>query len=258
MVVWWTPTDGRMAPTRRGWPVRRTGALGCRGLQSMDGWSGEWADGRTRRSRAEQARTGEQGGRSGFKRCALLHPISLSRAQSTYLMKEQVCTVHGSAMGSMRTSTLRHPYYPKRAQTHLPCLCASVRDPQNDILFSGYKNGFNRWRWQRNAKSEVSNPCSKEQGWREGQKKVQGGGLRTQNFPQSIATCIPGMGAVASIMVSSHSHEVCQVPPLRPPVATSSHEQHCKSKDAKYLYLEDVEVKWWFMTILWAISEQTK
>ena len=33
----------------------------------------------------------------------------------------------------------------------------------------------------------------------------------------------------------------------------SSHEQHCKS-----LHLEDVEVKWWFLTILRAISEQTK
>ena len=38
----------------------------------------------------------------------------------------------------------------------------------------------------------------------------------------------------------------------------TSHEQHCKSKDEKYLRLEDVEVKWQFLTILWAISEQTK
>ena len=38
----------------------------------------------------------------------------------------------------------------------------------------------------------------------------------------------------------------------------TSHEQHCKSKDAKYLHLEDVEVKWRFLTILRAISEQTK
>ena len=38
----------------------------------------------------------------------------------------------------------------------------------------------------------------------------------------------------------------------------SSHEQHCKFKDAKYLHLENVEVKWRFLTILRAISEQTK
>ena len=38
----------------------------------------------------------------------------------------------------------------------------------------------------------------------------------------------------------------------------TSHEQHCKSRDAKYLHLEDVEVKWRFLTILQAISEQTK
>ena len=38
----------------------------------------------------------------------------------------------------------------------------------------------------------------------------------------------------------------------------TSHEQHCKSKDAKYLHFEDVEVKWRFLTILLAISKQTK
>ena len=38
----------------------------------------------------------------------------------------------------------------------------------------------------------------------------------------------------------------------------TSHKQHYKSKDAKYLHLEDVEVKWRFLTILRAISEQTK
>ena len=38
----------------------------------------------------------------------------------------------------------------------------------------------------------------------------------------------------------------------------TSHEQHCKSRDAKYLHLKDVEVKWQFLTILWAIFEQTK
>ena len=35
----------------------------------------------------------------------------------------------------------------------------------------------------------------------------------------------------------------------------SSHEQHCKSKDAKYLYFEDLEVKWRFLTIFRAISK---
>ena len=38
----------------------------------------------------------------------------------------------------------------------------------------------------------------------------------------------------------------------------TSHEQHYKLTDAKYLHLEDVEVKWRFLTILRAISEQTK
>ena len=37
-----------------------------------------------------------------------------------------------------------------------------------------------------------------------------------------------------------------------------SHKQHCKSRDAKYLHLEDVEVKGWFLTILQAISEHSK
>ena len=35
----------------------------------------------------------------------------------------------------------------------------------------------------------------------------------------------------------------------------TSHKQHCKSRDAKYLHLEDVEVKWRFLTRVRAISE---
>ena len=38
----------------------------------------------------------------------------------------------------------------------------------------------------------------------------------------------------------------------------SSYEQHCKSRHAKYLHLEDVEVKWQFLTILEAILEHSK
>ena len=47
------------------------------------------------------------------------------------------------------------------------------------------------------------------------------------------------------------SHFNCLWPP-------SSHKEHCKSKDAKYWHLEDVEVKWQFLTILRAISEHSK
>ena len=37
----------------------------------------------------------------------------------------------------------KHLYYSKRAWTHLPCLNASVRGADKDILLSAYKNGFN-------------------------------------------------------------------------------------------------------------------
>ena len=34
----------------------------------------------------------------------------------------------------------------------------------------------------------------------------------------------------------------------------SFHEQHCKSKDAKYNQIQDLEIKWRFLTILRKIS----
>lgn len=37
---------------------------------------------------------------------------------------------------------------------------------------------------------------------------------------------------------------------------TWCHEKHCKSKDAKYSHIEDLEVKWRFLTILRAISNR--
>ena len=63
-----------------------------------------------------------------------------------------------------------------------------------------------------------------------------------QPQPWSVATAMKYVGFL-------HSDR------LWPP---NSHGQHCKSKDAKYLHLEDVEVEWQFLTILRAISKQTK
>ena len=75
-----------------------------------------------------------------------------------------MCRVPGSAMGSKRISTFKHPY--SHAQTQLRRLSASVLGAEKDILLSAYKNGFNRWRWQRNAKSEASNSRSRGRGCR--------------------------------------------------------------------------------------------
>ena len=36
------------------------------------------------------------------------------------------------------------------------------------------------------------------------------------------------------------------------------HEKHCKSRDGKYGQLQDLEVKWRFLTILRAISDHTR
>ena len=38
----------------------------------------------------------------------------------------------------------------------------------------------------------------------------------------------------------------------------SSHAAHCKTRDAKYSHIEDLEVKWRFLTILRGISNQQK
>ena len=106
------------------------------------------------------------------------------------------------------------------ARTYLPYLSASVLGAEKGILLSALKNGFNRWRWQRNAKSEASNPWSRVRGWRWGQEKAQLGGFRTQRFPQPGVACVLGMEAAASAMISSHGHEVRRVSPLQPLVAT--------------------------------------
>ena len=38
----------------------------------------------------------------------------------------------------------------------------------------------------------------------------------------------------------------------------SSHVAHCKAKDAKYSHIEDLEVKWRFLTILRGISNEER
>ena len=38
----------------------------------------------------------------------------------------------------------------------------------------------------------------------------------------------------------------------------SSHVAHCKAKDAKYNHIEDMEVKWRFLTILTGISNEER
>ena len=38
----------------------------------------------------------------------------------------------------------------------------------------------------------------------------------------------------------------------------SSHVAHCKAKDAKYNHIEDLEVKWRFLTILRGISNKER
>ena len=142
--------------------------------EAQTGGQADWAVGASSMRTAGRTggRTDRRGGGPTFKRRALLHPISISHTQSACLVREQVCRVPGSAMGSKRMPTIKQSYYPKRAQTHLPCLSASVWGAEKGILLSGYKNGFNRWRWQRNTKSEASNPCSRGQGWRWGQEKA--------------------------------------------------------------------------------------
>ena len=142
---------------------------------------------------------------------------SLLGAQSACLVRARVHRVPGSAVGS---STIPRRTPVLSARTHLPRLSASVLGVEKGILLFRYKNGFIQGRWQRDAKSTASSSCTKGRGWRRGQEKAKSGGLGAQCVPQPRAACIPGMGAATAAMVSSHSHEVCRIPPLRPLVAT--------------------------------------
>ena len=199
--------------------MRTVGQMGGRGLQSVNGGSGGRSVRASRAWTVDRAdgRTGGRGGGPGFKRHHSSHPISLLGTQSACLVRARVCRVPGSAKGSKRIPS-QTPVL--STWTHLPRLSASVLGAKNGILLSALKNGFNKWRWQRNAKLEASNSWSRGRGWRWGQEKAQSGRLRTRHFPQPRADCVPRMGIVASAMVSSHSHEVHRIPPFRLLVAT--------------------------------------
>ena len=54
----------------------------------------------------------------------------------------------------------------------------------------------------------------RKRGWRQGQEKAKSDGHGARRVPQLGAACLPGMGAAAAAMVSSHGHEVCRIPPL--------------------------------------------
>ena len=123
----------------------------------------------------------------------------------------------GSVVGSS-TTPRQTPVL--SARTRLPRLSASVLGAEKGILFFSPKNGFTQGRWQRDAKSTASTSCTKGRGWRRGQEKPKSGGHGARRVPQPGPACVPGMGAVAAAMVSSHGHEVCRIPPLRSLVAT--------------------------------------
>ena len=165
-------------------------------------------------------RVGWTGGRASgprFKRPHSTRPTSLLGVQSACLVRARARKVRGSAVGST-TIPCQTPVL--SAQTHLPRLSASVLGAEKGILLFRYKNGFTQGRWQRDAKLTASSSCTKGRGWRQGQEKAKSGGLGTRRVPQPGAACVPGMGAAAAAMVSSHGHEVCRIPPLRPLVAT--------------------------------------
>ena len=142
---------------------------------------------------------------------------SLLGAQSACLVRARVRRVLGSAVGS---STIPRQTPVLSARTPLPRLSASVLGAEKGILLFRYKNGFTQGRWQRDAKLTASSSCTKGRGWRQRQEKAKSGGLGARRVPQPRPACVPGMGAATAAMVSSHGHEVCRIPPLRPLVAT--------------------------------------
>ena len=68
-----------------------------------------------------------------------------------------------------------------------------------------------------------------------GQEKAKSGGHGARRVPQPGAVCVPRMGAAAAAMVSSHGHEVCRIPPLRPLVATHFTRTALQIKGCKIL-----------------------
>ena len=162
-------------------------------------------------------RTGERAGGLGFKRPHSMRLDSLLGVQSACLVSARMRRVLGSTVGS---STIPRQTPVLSARTHLPRLSASVLGAEKSILLFRYKNGFIQGRWQRDAKSTASNSCTKGRGWRRGQEKAKSGGHGARRIPQPGVACVPGMGAAAAAMVSSHGHEVCRIPPLRLLVAT--------------------------------------
>ena len=53
-----------------------------------------------------------------------------------------------------------------------------------------------------------------------GKKKQRVVDMKLDVFHNPDLLAYPGWGAAAAAMVSSHGHEVCRIPPLRPLVAT--------------------------------------
>ena len=156
-------------------------------------------------------------------------------------------------MGSRKIPMLKHPYYPKCARTHLPCLSASVLGAEKGFLLLPYKNGFKWWRWQRNAKPEASNPCRWYWDGDGGKKKCRVADLELDVFHNRELCAYPGWEQQPQPWSVAIAMKYVGFPHFNRLWPPSSHEQHCKSKDEKYLHLEDMEVKWRFMTILRAI-----
>ena len=88
----------------------------------------DWRTGVEQVQMRQSSRWTDEGvGQGGLKGICTSLSISLSHIQITCLIAMRVCRVLGSAVGSMWIPMLKHPYNPKGAQTHLPCLSVSLR-----------------------------------------------------------------------------------------------------------------------------------
>ena len=248
---------------------KRSGRLGGRCLHCADGGSGRRADRWIGRLGADEpwlgglggwadGQMGRRAGGPGFKRPHSTRPTSLLGAPSACVVRARVRRAPGSEVGSSRIPR-QTPVL--SARTHLPRLSMSVLGAEKGILLSAFKKlkmdlTQGDGRGTPNRRQAAHAPRDKDGDG--GKKKHKVADLELDVFhnlellaylgweqqpqPWSVATAMKYVGF-------PHFDR------LWPP---TSHEQHCKSRDAKYLHLEDVEVKWRFLTILRAISEQTK
>ena len=225
----------------------RLGVLGGRADGESDGRA-DW--GRT--GVLAVRRSGGRAGGPGFKRPHSTRLGSLLGAQSACLVRAQVRRVPRSAVGS---STIPRQTPVLSARTHLPRLSASVLGAEKGILLFRYKMDLPRGDGRGTPNRRQAAHAPRDEDGDGGKKKRRVVDLELDVFHNPELLAYPGWKQQPPPWSVATAMKYVGFPHFDRLWPPTSHEQHCKLRDAKYLHLEDVEVKWRFLTILRAISK---